>query len=325
MATQIRSLLLVEDQPADQGWIVRFLNSIDPPPRQILVSAHLEESLRLVRQTDDLDCVVLDYLLGENNGLDLLATIREEGFDVPVITLTGFGDSRIAVQAMKLGAQDFLPKEDINPDLLSRAIFGAIHTVELERELAQKQLDLKRLAEELKQANARLEELSRIDDLTRVHNRRDFNSVLEQECRRSSRSGPVSLLMIDVDCFKAFNDTYGHVEGDECFNRIAEALRLSARRATDFVARYGGEEFAIILPGTDSQAAHELAEAIRQKIEHLHIRHERSDVCPYVTVSIGVATSQAHPDSLHPEDLLRAADQALYLAKERGRNRVRSA
>lgn len=176
--------------------------------------------------------------------------------------------------------------------------------------------------EDLLRANRRLEVLATQDQLTGLANRRSFDEVLAHECRRAAREGTaLSLLLLDLDYFKRFNDAYGHVAGDQCLKAVATALRRSARRPGDLVARYGGEELAVVLPRTDLPGARKVAEQILAQVLALDIPHSASQH-GQVTVSIGVAALEArHSDE--PEQLLvEAADRALYKAKESGRNRA---
>jgi diguanylate cyclase (GGDEF)-like protein len=193
------------------------------------------------------------------------------------------------------------------------------------------QLENQSLANSLKQSNARLQvlneellQLSATDGLTQVANRRYFDERLISEFSRSSREGnALSLIMIDVDFFKAYNDQLGHVAGDECLSRIAISIRDSLKRPTDLVARYGGEEFVVLLPVTPPEGASKLAEEIRQNIEALKIAHPRSPIAAHVTVSLGVTGAAHVGKSSKRELLLQKADQALYKAKQGGRNNVR--
>jgi diguanylate cyclase (GGDEF)-like protein/hemerythrin-like metal-binding protein len=176
----------------------------------------------------------------------------------------------------------------------------------------------------LEDANSRLMALSTTDGLTGLANRRRFDDVLADESARCDRNHlPLTLIMLDVDWFKKFNDCYGHQAGDECLVKIARVLRASALRATDLAARYGGEEFTLILPGVDAGAAENLAETLRSSIESLGIAHDRTPAGT-VTVSAGVATVLPGP-GMDGAALLRAADEALYRAKNAGRNRTRVA
>jgi diguanylate cyclase (GGDEF)-like protein len=174
----------------------------------------------------------------------------------------------------------------------------------------------------LREANAQLRQLSFHDALTGLPNRRQFDLTLELEWNRAQRNRrPLSLLLLDVDCFKALNDLYGHQAGDDCLQRVAGALQRSLRRAGELVARYGGEEFAAILPDADPSGAALVAEAMRAAVLELQVLHDGSLVERFVTISIGVASVYPSADEA-PASLIAAADEALYRAKDLGRNRV---
>jgi diguanylate cyclase (GGDEF)-like protein/PAS domain S-box-containing protein len=173
---------------------------------------------------------------------------------------------------------------------------------------------------DLLEANNKLEILSRIDGLTNVYNRRHFDEVLHHEWGRLKReNGELALLLCDVDYFKDFNDTYGHLEGDQCLKDIARTIDSTLQRPSDMTARYGGDEFVIILPNTKLEGAMHLAENVRDNVSRLQIRHEKSPVADHVTVTIGV--SSGFPDDALPEDkFIWLADKGLYEAKMKGRN-----
>lgn len=161
-----------------------------------------------------------------------------------------------------------------------------------------------------------------IDGLTGIANRRRLDEYLADEFKRAARSNsPLSVIMLDIDYFKQFNDTYGHQNGDFCLKRVANAIKATLNRPADLVGRYGGEEFAIILPDTSFGGAGTLAEEIRKHIESLAIPHEKSKVAPYVTLSLGISNVQSYTDT-SDATLMTQADQALYQAKTNGRNRV---
>jgi len=167
-----------------------------------------------------------------------------------------------------------------------------------------------------------LKNLSNTDGLTRIPNRRRFDEQLDAEWRRMTRDEkPVAVIMLDVDFFKRYNDRYGHQAGDDCLRSVASVIQQTCRRPGDLAARYGGEEFVVILSGTDANGAAQRAEMIRGAVENLHIPHEDSDVGPYVTVSLGVASKVPALCSL-PNHLVSSADRALYHAKMSGRNRT---
>ncbi len=175
---------------------------------------------------------------------------------------------------------------------------------------------------ELRDANTKLERQAATDGLTGIPNRHCFDGVLAREWSRHERSElPLSVAMIDADFFKAFNDEYGHLAGDECLRAVARAIRASVRRPSDFCARFGGEEFAVVLPNTDAEGAIRVAEMICMHVRNAAIPHPRSGVSRFVTVSIGLATIVPSSDRTRQE-FLHDVDMALYRAKESGRNQI---
>lgn len=172
----------------------------------------------------------------------------------------------------------------------------------------------------LHEANRNLELQATIDGLTSIRNRRSFDAMLEQEWRRHQRlQNPLSMLLIDVDLFKQYNDEFGHLAGDDCLRTIAQTLDSCLRRSGDFVARFGGEEFAVILPDTDEHSSVWVANEIRRRVTELEIAHPRSAISPYVTISVGATTAVPGRDAWSL-DFLHDADVALYQAKAKGRN-----
>ena len=196
---------------------------------------------------------------------------------------------------------------------------------ELEHQVMERTKELQLALKELSNANIRLQEMCTIDGLTQVHNRRFFDDKLPEEWKRSARERtPLSVVLLDIDHFKSFNDNYGHLVGDECLKFVAKRIQKHCRRPADSAARYGGEEFVLILPNTSLEGAMVVAEAIRHGVQEDTFKLERVQVT--VTVSVGVATFVESDFQLHqPADLVQAADKALYKAKEAGRNKVESA
>ena len=194
--------------------------------------------------------------------------------------------------------------------------------VERTQALEERNEELTRLRFALETANRRLKHLVGVDALTGIANRRHFDRALEREIRRAHRDAqPLSLVFLDLDQFKLFNDSYGHTRGDEVLRRVAQTLDETFRRGGDLVARYGGEEFAVVLPGVDGRRAGLYAERLRRRIWRLAIAYNASQLTDRVTISGGVATVYP-PAIVTPDDLLFAADKALYRAKCLGRNRI---
>lgn len=193
-------------------------------------------------------------------------------------------------------------------DAVAHQVAGAIH--------------LARVVAELEAANRKLRELSTVDGLTGLSNRRGLDERLARDC--ADWRGPLALLLVDADCFKQLNDALGHLHGDECLRRLAGICAAAAGGEADMVARYGGDEIVLVLPGRDPSSALAIAERLRQRVEEMAMAHPVSVVAPWVTVSIGVnVVEPGQPRS--PARLLSGADRALYAAKSQGRNRVVSA
>lgn len=181
---------------------------------------------------------------------------------------------------------------------------------------------LRQRIQQLEEDNRELQRLAQRDGLTGISNRRYFDLFLDKELRRAKReTTPLSLILIDIDFFKGYNDTYGHQSGDDCLKRVAGALSDAVNRPGDLVARYGGEEFGVVLANTDSPNALRLAEKLRAEVEALNVPHKASEVSTSITISVGVATTVPEWDC-SPKTLITAADVALYQAKAGGRNRV---
>ena len=211
----------------------------------------------------------------------------------------------------------FTPEHQTVFHTFADQVAGAIRMASINQELEEAN-------DRLREANHRLERLSQLDALTGIANRRAFDEALAHEWRRCGRARtPLALVMVDIDCFKAYNDRYGHQRGDRCLRAIARALHEGLHRAGDFVARYGGEEFALLLPGLDAEHAAAFAERVRAGVEALGVPHATSPVAPVVTISAGFATRVPRRGTAS-RVLVEAADRALYAAKRGGRNRVAS-
>jgi diguanylate cyclase (GGDEF)-like protein len=273
----------------------------------------------------DIDLILMDIVMPEMDGIEACRLIKSFEYlrDIPVIMVTATMQMKELQMAFAAGAIDYITKPLNKVELLARVSSALKLKREIDNRKAREQ-ELLKLTQRLEELNQMLQRLSSLDGLTGVANRRHFDLVLKQEWRRAIRDAtPLSLILIDVDFFKAYNDTYGHQMGDECLKRVADSLKGVLKRPTDLIARYGGEEFVVLLPKTDIEGASALAEEMRTAVEALRITHARSQVTDRVTISLGVATIVPNRDSSSTE-LITEADQALYGAKQGGRNRVKS-
>ena len=305
---------------------------VDDDPTAILILQNALEGLGETRtasggaealaqvEKGGIDLVLLDALMPSLDGFTTCGLLQKDHPELPVIFVTVVSDYASEVRALDAGAVDFISKP-ISPPVVRARVKTQL---------------------KLKAQNDLLRSLSSQDPLTGIANRRALDERLTMEWRRALRNDqPLSLLMIDIDHFKAYNDHFGHARGDECLLKVAQNISTTLTRGGDFVARYGGEEFAALLASTKQEEATGLAEKIRAHLRDLAIPHAPASGQPYVSLSIGVATSppfsqaQLKMGSLPnlgkdfglqlAQDLFARADHALYAAKAAGRNRVCSA
>ena len=254
---------------------------------------------------DPPDVILLDVVMPEMDGFEVCRRLKDldDLQNIPVIFVTARDAEEDQGIGLSLGAVDYITKP-FNPALV--------------------RMRVRNHAESKRRADL-LASLAMIDGLTHLPNRRRFDEQLELEWKRCQRDSlPLSLLLMDIDDFKGFNDRFGHGEGDTCLQRVADALAKATHRPTDLLARYGGEEFVALLPDTDALGAWQVGERLRVAVEALGIPHAPALTGRVVTLSVGYATRV--PDSeaaMTPEALLKAADEQLYVAKRDGRNRVR--
>jgi diguanylate cyclase (GGDEF)-like protein len=273
-----------------------------------------EEALASFRRRRP-DLVLIDVNMPGMSGFNVVKEMRALGGSewIPVIFLSSMEGEESIVRGIECGGDDYLVKP------VSRVVLGA--KIRALRRLEAMRHKLSDVSAELSRANDRLAILSIEDGLTGLANRREFDERLQSELGRARRGNyPISLLLGDVDFFKAFNDSYGHPAGDACLQRVAAALKRSCRRPADLACRYGGEEFALILPETGSDGALLVARSAIESVAQLGITHRGSRVASHVTLSIGCCTIL--PDAGGTlESIVKGADIALYKAKATGRNR----
>jgi diguanylate cyclase (GGDEF)-like protein len=297
-------ILLVEDSAT-----LRFAmrNYIIEAGHIALVAQSGEEALQML-ETTPVDMIIMDVEMPGLNGFETTRLIREwlGGHWIPIIFVTGRNEDESYREGIEAGGDDYLIKP-----VSAMIIKAKIRAMERITEMR----------DQLSQLNTELEALSQLDSLTQTYNRRTFNEMAQQQWLLASRQqNPISVLMIDVDHFKLYNDHYGHPAGDVCLKKITQAIRDCLNRPFDLLGRYGGEEFIVLLPETDSLGAMRVADSINAELEKIGLRHEISPTHHNVTVSIGGA-SCAHTISYSLEDLIKRADRVLYKAKHSGRNR----
>ncbi len=268
--------------------------------------------------------ILLDLVMPEIDGMVLVDLFQssKKMQDVPIIVLSTIEAAADKSAAFSAGASDYVVKLPEAVELLARIRSHSLSYLNRkERDEAFKQL--RQVKVELEESNEALRLLSCMDGLTSIANRRHFDDFMQKEWLRANREKTtISLMLIDIDFFKSYNDNYGHQKGDEALKLVADTLNQGIRRPADLLARYGGEEFVMVLPETALAGAAKLAEDMTRSIYALRSPHQYSEVEEYITVSMGVACCE--PDNRYNsvETLINAADKALYLAKAQGRNQV---
>ncbi len=319
------SILIIDDSLVSRTFISDLLNEVGYTDLTLCNS--VEEAYQEIgfnepdRTETDLDLILLDINLPGINGIDACREFSEHVVfcDVPIIIISGVDHLDGLESAFSAGATDYITKPPSHTELLARVRSALRLKTEMNRRKAREE-DLLVLNERLAEMNRELERLSVTDSLTGLANRRSFNKFLSREWQREQRGKqPFSVIMIDIDHFKKYNDRYGHLDGDVCLQKVSWALQSALCRAGDLLARYGGEEFVAILPHTDVQGATELAAAFHARIQELALPHRDSPVSSIVTISVGIA-SVIPNQSLSPSQVVAMADEALYRAKQAGRN-----
>jgi two-component system chemotaxis family response regulator WspR len=266
--------------------------------------------------------ILQDLVMPGIDGLTLVRRYRANSAtsEIPIVVLSTTEDPAVKGDAFAAGANDYLVKLPSQIELVARIRYHSkAYSNQLQRDEAYRAL--RESQQQLTEKNIELQRLTNVDGLTEICNRRHFNEHLQLEWSRSLRDqSPLSVLMIDIDDFKQYNDTYGHLGGDEALKKVASTLQLNANRATDLVARYGGEEFALVMTTTPLTGASFMAGKLRAAVRDLQLVDGPSAVVRHLTVSVGGASTipQRGGSSLQ---LIEAADKALYEAKRSGKNR----
>ena len=293
-----QTILIVDDAPAN----IKVLGEALKTEYHIVVATNGEKALQIAASSKPPDLILMDIIMPGMDGYEACKKLKqgEQTRNIPIIFITAKDQEEDETHGLELGAIDYITKPFSLPIVKARV---KTHL-------------------ELKRHRDNLEQLSACDGLTGIPNRRRFEEMIDKEWKRSIRQGrSLTVVMMDIDYFKLFNDHYGHLLGDDCLKLVAETLAASIRRPGDLVARYGGEEFVCVLPETDKEGAITVAELFRKSIDNLKIKHEKSQVSNHVTISLGVATTIPKAEK-SMKILLEAADKSLYQAKAAGRNRI---
>lgn len=291
-------ILLCDDQPIN----IRLANALLKGDYEIYMAGSGQQALDLCERILP-DLILMDVNMPGLNGYETCERLKQNTatLGIPVIFLTGLKSEEDEVKGFDVGGVDFISKP-INGTVLKARVLTHL-TLKLQSDFYRN--------------------IAVTDSLTGLFNRRKFDSELAEKwelCKRSSQA--ISLLMIDIDYFKNYNDHYGHQAGDRCLAQVAQAIRSNFNRSYDCVARYGGEEFACILPMAGSEQALKLAQDISLSVAQLELPHLKSEVGAHVTLSIGVATVDSPGAACSPASLVELADRHLYVAKARGRAQV---
>ncbi len=296
-------ILLVEDSATLRHAMSQYISEAGHTP---LIARSGEEALQLLEDTP-VDLIIMDVEMPGLNGFETTRLIREwlGGHWVPIIFVTGKSEDESYREGIEAGGDDYLIKP-VSPVIIKAKIRAMARIAEMR--------------DQLNHLNAELEALSQLDSLTQILNRRTFNDQANRHWLVAVRhQTPTSVLMIDVDHFKPYNDNYGHPAGDRCLKQITQAIKGCLQRPSDLLGRYGGEEFIALLPETDAAGARHIGQCINRAIRELSLEHRHSPVAGHVTVSIGGATCN-HSMGHTLEEIIKSADRALYKIKHNGRD-----
>ncbi|MGB5632750.1 MAG: diguanylate cyclase [Waterburya sp.] len=331
---QIKTLL-IEDDERDAFLIKEKLAYAKEAKFDLTHVDRLATAVKLL-QRELSDVILLDLSLPDSNGLETFLSLQTIVPNLPIVLLTAVNDESLALKAVREGAQDYLIKGQTTTEVLIRSVNYAIERVRHLEKIHQSEIRLQQVNQELTQQiknrtselEYRNQELKKLflrattDKVTGIANRYRLEDFMQREWGNAIRHQiSVSVIMIDIDRFKLYNDTYGHQAGDRCLRQVAQTINNSVRRSKDLVARYGGEEFIVVLSDISLDGAITVAENISFQVKALSIPHATAEISDYVTISLGVAHTIPSINS-QADRLILAADKALYLAKQKGRDRV---
>ncbi|MGB6129753.1 MAG: diguanylate cyclase [Psychrilyobacter sp.] len=318
MSNYSTNILIVDDTKAN---LISLEAILEGDNLKIITAYNGNDALKILLKRK-IDIVLLDIQMPGMNGFEVAELMRANNKtkDIPIIFITAINKEEEHIfKGYELGAVDYLYKP-ISNEILKSKVKVFVKLNEQTKIIEEKTRALEEKIIQLEIVEKRLNHLVRIDELTGVLNRRAFEEIFNLKWERTIKSKEYfSALMIDIDNFKNFNDTYGHLKGDECLKDVAKVIEKTLKRVTDKVARLGGEEFVVLLPETDSKGAKIIAEEIRKNIEGLEILNKGIDTSDFVTVSIGVS-SVVPTKFIEKREIIDYADKALYVAKKNGKN-----
>jgi diguanylate cyclase (GGDEF)-like protein len=320
--------ILIVDDSKDLSLILKSILNVEGY-RNIHLAESAEQAFRFLglkgkKKNKKIDLILMDVTMSGINGIEACGKIKKDEAlkDIPVIMVTAHREETHLQSAFQAGAMDYITKPINKIELLARVNSALKLKMEMDSR-KERERELLEMTEKLDVANKQLTRMSYLDGLTSVPNRRYFEEFFTREWKNAVRvSSFISLIMLDIDCFKSYNDTYGHLNGDDCLKKIATTLSKTLKRPKDFLCRYGGEEFIAVLPDTDEKGVLEVANRFLRETKKLKIAHKTSSAGKNVTISIGVATVKPGKKD-KANSLVNKADEALYQAKQSGRDCVK--
>ncbi|RDH84528.1 MAG: diguanylate cyclase response regulator [endosymbiont of Galathealinum brachiosum] len=303
-------VLLVDDTKTERLIISSYLEKMG---HSVVVAENGKQAVSLYH-SEKPDLVLMDVIMPEMDGHEAARQMRhDENLWVPIIFLSGRVEPDDIFAGIEAGGDDYLTKP-VDFRILEAKMISMTRIAKMRRRLIN-------VSTELEVVNSELKKLANVDGLTGLANRRYLDKYLRVEIARSIRNGhQLAVILCDVDHFKKYNDSFGHLKGDDCLKVVAKGLQSVCKRAPDLVARYGGEEFAVVLPDTSLEDAGQLAQAMCDAVSALKFEHPESEH-KVVTISMGVYSDE--PEKSHDSEfMLKMADDALYIAKDTGRNKI---